>query len=98
MEKRKPHCPLPIVHAMVKSGKSRLTKTASDSALLLGFDYDEVINIVIGLTMNDFYKSMTSYVDHRIWQDVYRPLTKTGQIYLKLMVIDEVVIVSFKEL
>ena len=50
------------------------------------------------LTMADFYKSMTTHVDHRIWQDVYRPITPMGEVYLKLTVIDEVLIVSFKEL
>ncbi|MCK5228824.1 MAG: type II toxin-antitoxin system MqsR family toxin, partial [Desulfobulbaceae bacterium] len=43
-------------------------------------------------------KSMTTYTDHRIWQDVYRPETSAGDVYLKLTVIDEVLIVSFKEL
>jgi motility quorum-sensing regulator/GCU-specific mRNA interferase toxin len=33
-----------------------------------------------------------------VWQDVYRPSTKTGDVYLKLTVIDDVLIVSFKEL
>ena len=41
---------------------------------------------------------MTSYTDHTVWQDVYRPLTKAGKVYLKLTVIDDVLIVSFKEL
>jgi motility quorum-sensing regulator/GCU-specific mRNA interferase toxin len=50
------------------------------------------------LTMADFYKSMTTHADHRIWQDVYRPITPMGEVYLKLTVIDEVLIVSFKEL
>jgi hypothetical protein len=34
----------------------------------------------------------------RHWQDVYRPATVAGEVYLKLTVIDEVLIVSFKEL
>jgi motility quorum-sensing regulator/GCU-specific mRNA interferase toxin len=48
--------------------------------------------------MKDFYKSMTTYADHRIWQDVYHPQTSAGSIYLKLTVTEEVLIVSFKEL
>jgi motility quorum-sensing regulator/GCU-specific mRNA interferase toxin len=32
------------------------------------------------------------------WQDVYRPTTPVGEVYLKLTVIDDVLIVSFKEL
>jgi motility quorum-sensing regulator / GCU-specific mRNA interferase toxin len=36
--------------------------------------------------------------DHAIWQDVYRPGTSAGEVYLKLTIIDDVLIVSFKEL
>lgn len=52
----------------------------------------------MSLTMGDFYKGMTTYADHTIWQDVYRPRTKFGDVYLKLTVIDDVLVVSFKEL
>ncbi len=41
---------------------------------------------------------MTTHADHRIWQDVYRPATVAGDIYLKLTVIDDVLVVSFKPL
>lgn len=44
-----------------------------------------------------FIKSMTTYSDHTIWQDVYRPRLVTGQVYLKITVIHDVLIVSFKE-
>ena len=52
----------------------------------------------MALTPKDFYKSMTIHADHRIWQDVYRPATDAGEVYLKLTVIDHVLILSFKEL
>jgi motility quorum-sensing regulator/GCU-specific mRNA interferase toxin len=64
----------------------------------LGFDAEGIVGVVIALTPNDFYKSMTTHADHRIWQDVYRPATSAGEVYLKLTVVDEVLIVSFKEL
>jgi motility quorum-sensing regulator/GCU-specific mRNA interferase toxin len=55
--------------------------------------------VVMSLTTADFYKSMTTYADHRIWQDVYHAQISDGNVaYLKLTVIDDVVIVSFKEL
>jgi motility quorum-sensing regulator/GCU-specific mRNA interferase toxin len=41
---------------------------------------------------------MTTFADHTIWQDVYRPMTKSGEVYLKLTVVDDLLIVSFKEL
>ncbi|VFR54667.1 Toxin mRNA interferase YgiU [plant metagenome] len=57
-----------------------------------------MINVVTALTPQDFHKSMTTQANHRIWQDVYRPMTAMGKVYLKLTVIDDVLIVSFKEL
>jgi len=41
---------------------------------------------------------MMTYSGYKIWQDVYRPITKAGDVYRKLTVIDDVLIVSFKEL
>ena len=52
----------------------------------------------MALTAKDFHKSMTTYADHRIWQDVYHASTSVGAVYLKLTVIEDVVVVSFKEL
>ena len=46
----------------------------------------------MALTTADFYKSMTTHADHRVWQDVYRPATPVGEVYLKLTVIVAVVI------
>lgn len=52
----------------------------------------------MALSTTDFYKSMTTHADYAVWQDVYRPSTNVGDVYLKLTVIDDVLIVSFKEL
>ena len=54
--------------------------------------------MVAGLVEQDFYKAMTTHADHQAWQDVYRPSTPAGDVYLKLTVIDDLLIVSFKEL
>lgn len=64
----------------------------------MGFDFGGMIAVVLALSPEDFYKSMTTYADDRVWQDVYRPATRAGKVYLKLTVIDDVLIVSFKEL
>jgi motility quorum-sensing regulator / GCU-specific mRNA interferase toxin len=64
----------------------------------LGLDFAEMLAIVGVLTPSDFYKSMTTYTNHQIWQDVYRPLTEVGEVYLKLTVVEDVLIISFKEL
>lgn len=64
----------------------------------MGFEYEQMIEVVANLTNTDFYKSMTTHENHRVWQDVYRPKTELGDVYLKLTVIDDVLVVSFKEL
>lgn len=64
----------------------------------MGFGFEEIVGVIAALTPRDFYKSMTTHADHRIWQDVYRPKTTAGDVYLKLTVIDDVLILSFKEL
>ena len=98
MEKRTPHCRLSIVKSMIQAGKVRLINAARGGGKALGFEPAEIVDVVMALTVNDFYKSMTTWADHRVWQDVYRPTTKAGVVYLKLTVIDDVLIVSFKEL
>jgi motility quorum-sensing regulator/GCU-specific mRNA interferase toxin len=55
--------------------------------------------VVLALTSADFSESMATHADHTIWQDVYHAKTVGGdEVYLKLTVIDDVLIVSFKEL
>jgi motility quorum-sensing regulator/GCU-specific mRNA interferase toxin len=98
MEKRSPHCKLPTVKAMIAAGKVRASFSALMGGAALGFDFAGIVEVVLALKPADFHKSMTTHADHRIWQDVYRPMTTAGEVYLKLTVIDDVLIVSFKEL
>ena len=98
MEKRTPHCKLAVVRAMVAAGRVRTTVSALAGGAALGFGFEEIIGVVAALTQGDFYKSMTAHADRRVWQDVYRPKTPAGEVYLKLTVLDDVLIVSFKEL
>jgi motility quorum-sensing regulator / GCU-specific mRNA interferase toxin len=98
MEKSTPHCKLPIVKALISAGKVRITFSALRGGAVLGFDLEEIVGVIMKLTPADFHKSMTTHADHRIWQDVYRPNTSAGGVYLKLTVTDDVLIVSFKEI
>ena len=98
MGKATPHCKLPVVKTLIEAGKVRSTQSALVGAAALGLDFAGIVAVILSLTPKDFHKSMTTHADHRIWQDVYRPVTEAGEIYLKLTVVDEVLIVSFKEL
>lgn len=75
------------------------TLLAYNGALELGIrDLAGMCDVVSGLTSTNFYKSMTTYADHRVWQDVYHTRTVCGdEAYLKLTVVDDVLVVSFKE-
>ena len=98
MEKRTPHCKLTTVKALVEAGKVRTTHAARAGANELGLTLSDMLETVKALTPGDFYKSMTTHADHTVWQDVYHPITRSGDVYLKLAVIDDALIVSFKEL
>lgn len=100
MQKGTPHCRLPVVKALIAAGKVRATSTAYRSGRDIGVvDVAGMCELVMALTAHDFYKSMTSHANHRVWQDVYHGRTAAGiAVYLKLTVLDDVLIVSFKEL
>jgi motility quorum-sensing regulator/GCU-specific mRNA interferase toxin len=98
MEKLSPHSQLSVVRALIEEGKVRSTFSALAGGAALGLDFKGMLTVVLALTPKDFYKSMTTHADHRVWQDVYRPKTPAGEVYLKLTVVQDVLIVSFKEL
>lgn len=100
MEKGTPHCKLSVVKTLIEAGKVNATASAFNGARELGInDLAGMCAVVMSLTSTDFYKSMTTYADHQIWQDVYHAkIANSADVYLKLTVIDDVLIVSFKEL
>ncbi|WP_263144013.1 type II toxin-antitoxin system MqsR family toxin [Pseudomonas sp. RIT-PI-AD] len=98
MEKRTPHFKLAQVKAAIVAEDYRFTRVAREGGAALGLDVDDMLGIIQALTARDFYKSMTTYADHTQWQDVYRPVTHIARIYLKFTMLEDVLIVSFKEL
>ena len=100
MEKKSPHCRLAVVQALVDGGHVKATASAFIGARALGInDLSGMCAIITALTSANFYKSMTTHADHRIWQDVYHAKTSSGdEVYLRPPVINDVLIVSFKEL
>jgi len=84
---------------MVRTGAVRATFSALGGAAHLGCgSLADMCSVVLALRPSDFHKSMTTHADHTIWQDVYRTRTPWGKVYIKLTVVDDVLIVSFKEL
>lgn len=100
MEKHTAHCKLHTVKALIEAGRVTATGTATAGARAVGVtSLQGMCDVVLTLTTKDFYKSMTTHNDHRVWQDVYHARTAAGvPLYVKLTVIDDLLIVSFKEL
>lgn len=75
------------------------TATALRSAAALGFDRADIVRTIQGLEARHFYKSMTSYRDSRIWQDVYHAPSVAGTLYVKFTedTVTAFVLLSFKE-
>lgn len=99
-EKRTAHYPLADVKQLVNKGAVCATATALKGAADLGFSFDDMKYVLVNLEEADLYKSMTSKYDltGSLWQDVYRYPAEEGEIYLKIQIVEFVVIVSFKEL
>lgn len=97
MQKRKAHYPLATVKRLISEGRVSFTMTAVAGGAAMGFAADEMLNVVSGLTSRNLYKSMTSHADHKVWHDVYHVDTRRGVVYLKLTIVEDLLIVSFKE-
>lgn len=97
MEKRTAHYRLTTVKRLIKEGRVEFTMTAVAGGAAMGFDIDEILDVVSNLTNKNLYKSMTSHADHTVWHDVYHADTRRGVVYLKLTIVGTLLIVSFKE-
>jgi motility quorum-sensing regulator / GCU-specific mRNA interferase toxin len=102
MEKRKPHYPLRDIQTqMVDVPSLRLTNSARNSIVFeLGWELEDAVRIVQGLHPANFYKSMTTTQNHRVWQDVYHATWRKTGVYLKFQRHESTYYftISFKEL
>lgn len=101
MEKRTPHYPLDLIQRLVRSGAYRVTRAARDTAVAdFGIvELSDIADCVLAMTAADFCKSMTSYHDARLWQDVYRPNIGGLAAYVKVQIANaDTVVISFKRL
>jgi motility quorum-sensing regulator/GCU-specific mRNA interferase toxin len=79
-------------------GAAAFTKAALDGGRAMGLTTAEMLGVISALGRSDFYKSMTTHADHRVWQDVYHAATPVGQAaYIKLTQINQRPVVQFKE-
>lgn len=102
MEKWKPHYLLRDIQAQMMDVQSlRLTNSARNSILFeLMWELEDAVQIVQGLRSKNFYKSMTTMQNHRVWQDVYHATWRETAVYLKFQRHEDAYYftVSFKEM
>lgn len=100
MEKQRPTYDLDAIKTALGSIETlAMTSTALRDALRLGFDRAGVAETIQGIERRMFYKSMTTFVDHRVWQDVYHVPVRGLVLYVKFQadVVTEFTVMSFKE-
>lgn len=99
MEKRRPHYDLARIQADVaRLGAAAFTKTALDGGRSMGLTTAEMLAVIGSLSRREFYKSMTTLADHRVWQDVYHAATPVRtEAYIKITLRDAAPVIQFKE-
>ena len=97
MQKRKAHYPLATVKRLIAEGRVSFTISAVAGGTAMGFAADEMLDVVSSLMSRNLYKSMTSRANYKVWHDVYHIDTRRGVVYLKLTIVDDLLIISFKE-
>ncbi len=99
-EKLKPHYALANIKAEFadpdRLNRSFVSKQGADD---LDMDDSAVVAVIQSLKPSDFDKSMTSFADHKIWHDVYKPSVEGRTIYVKftLDARQSLFLISFKE-
>jgi len=87
MEKLKPHYALKTIQKLLTIPLSRIiTRTARKGAVAMGYmDDDDMVEVIHRLRAEHFVKSMTTYENPQIWQDVYKYDDENdNSLYIKL--------------
>jgi motility quorum-sensing regulator/GCU-specific mRNA interferase toxin len=100
MEKRRPTYDLEAIKLAIGSIDTlAITTSALRTATSSGFDRGAIVEVIQSIERPMFFKSMTTFADHRVWQDVYRVPTRDMELYVKFQadVVTEFIVISFKE-
>ncbi|KUM23708.1 hypothetical protein AU467_32665 [Mesorhizobium loti] len=100
MEKRRPTYDLEAIKRAFGSVDTlAITTSALRDAIGLGFDRAGIVEVIGSMTQKMFVKSMTTFADHRVWQDVYHVPARGILLYVKFQanVVTEFTVMAFKE-
>lgn len=77
--------------------KLRMTQSSRRSAVALGFDDQDVVDVIQAIRATDFYKTMPSTkIPNAQNQDVYKVHWKSLYLYVKFQFLNGFLVVSFK--
>jgi motility quorum-sensing regulator / GCU-specific mRNA interferase toxin len=100
MRGRRPRYPLGTIKAAF-ADPTRINRTmsAAEGAEQLDMNEQTVVDVIAGLTAQDFDKSMPSDFDPTIRQDVYKPVVGGRELYVKFTrdAQGELLLISFKD-
>ncbi len=97
--KRTPSYPLSEIKALFNCVENlEITGTALQGARKVGLTTVGIVAVIQTIERAHFHKSMTTYADHKVWQDVYYVPYGELILYVKFQqgVIQEFMVVSFK--
>jgi motility quorum-sensing regulator/GCU-specific mRNA interferase toxin len=79
--------------------KLNITRVATRTASDLGFNLQDIVDVLQTMQRVHFYKSMTSDANYTVWQDVYHVPSDVGLLYVKFTAnsITLFQLLSFKE-
>jgi motility quorum-sensing regulator/GCU-specific mRNA interferase toxin len=99
MEKLTPTYSLTSIRAEFSNVEGlRMTVSARNGAFALSITLEGVVALIQTITRTHFYKSMTSFADHTVWQDVYHVPHEGIILYVKFTIDAEGhLVISFKE-
>jgi motility quorum-sensing regulator/GCU-specific mRNA interferase toxin len=97
LEKRIAHYSLIAIKELIGKNKYFVTLSARQGYTELGMSDDDMLEVIQKLTSKNLYKSMTSYNNHQLWQDVYHSTFNGIALYVKLQMKENAIIISFKE-
>jgi hypothetical protein len=84
------------IHELAAAGEVRLTYKAEREVVLLGLSPEDVRDVILGLGVRDSVGRLASRMT-REWMYVFKPDVGGQIIYVKLVLRDDCVVVSFHE-
>lgn len=91
-----PKYDLDEIKSLIRAGDVIVTGKARDNARALNFTYDDIIDCVLSLSDRVFYGAMEADDRPGFFQDVYHPRLNGTDLYVKLQIDEDAIVIQFK--